>query len=124
MNAKTLIAAAAVALSVAGFSASQADADSDVHVGFGVQIGSPDFFFSGGTVGHHGYPVYPVYSDSYDSGISCSEGRWVVKSAGYKKVKTDECNGKRFTYIGKKHGDYFAVQVSRWSGNIVSVSPL
>lgn len=121
MNAKTLIAAAAVALSVAGFSASQANADSNVHVGFGVQIGSPDFFFSGGTIGHGGYPVY---TSNYDSGISCSEGRWVVKSAGYKKVKTDECNGKRFTYIGKKHGDYFAVQVSRWSGNIVSVSPL
>ena len=123
MNAKTLIVTAAVALSIAGFSASQANADSNVHVGFGVQIGSPDFFFGGGTIRHNAYPVYTDYSD-YNSGVSCSEGRWVVKSAGYKKVTTDECNGKRFTYIGKKYGDYFAVQVSRWSGNIVSVSPL
>lgn len=115
MFAKSLIAAAAVAVSVAGFSATQANAGVDVDVTIG----------GGFYPGHYGgYPVYPVYEEPvYHSwGVSCFEGKQIVRSAGFRKVQPKDCSGRRFSYFARKHGDSFIVRVSRKTGNIISVS--
>ncbi len=120
MIRNSLIAAAAVAISVTGFSASQANAGTDV-----------DIFFNVGVPLHGGngyYPEYPIYDDyphhSNNWGISCGEGKWTVKSAHFKKVKTVECEGKTYTYTGWKWGNKKQIKVSRKYGNIISVSNL
>jgi hypothetical protein len=124
MSFKSLIAAAAIATSVAGISASQANAGSNIDFGFGVQIGGPGFIVGGGTPGYHGGYGGHGGHGFVDYGISCGEGRWVVKSAGYYKVKTVECSGSTYTYTGRMSGDKYRIKVKRSNGAIVSVSML
>jgi hypothetical protein len=136
MITKTLIAAAAVAVLAAGISA---PANAKVHV---------DLFVGGYNPGYNpGYyePSYPVYDGGYDGGyrprhhhnenydnydpepvyqsygISCEEGRDQVRESGFYKVRALSCDGKRYTYKGRRDGTKYIIKVSRRNGDIVSV---
>ena len=119
MIAKSLIAAAAIAISAAGFTATSANAGKwDVDIGIGIYPG-------------HGYDVgYPVYDepDYYHPRrhyrISCQEGAWSVKSAGFRKVRVNDCDGRTYSYTGKRYGERYLIKVSSRSGDIVSARPL
>ena len=57
----------------------------------------------------------------YDNGISCGEGRSIVRHHGYRKVHAIDCSGDVYTYAAKKHGQLFDVDVDM-NGDIVDVS--
>jgi hypothetical protein len=56
--------------------------------------------------------------------ISCGEGRAILRDRGFNRVRTVECRGRTFTYLGRRHGDRFRVLVSSRSGRIVDVDPI
>ena len=132
MITKTLIAAAAVAVLAAGISA---PANAKVKV---------DLFVGGFNPGYDpGYyePSYPVYDGGYrprrhhneyeyeqeqepvyqNYGISCEEGRDGVRDSGFRKVRVVSCDGRRYTYKGRRNGNPYVIRVSRRSGEIISV---
>jgi hypothetical protein len=51
--------------------------------------------------------------------ISCGEGRNIVDDNGYNRVRTIECGGGTFTYMGRRDGDTFQVFVNSRTGRIV-----
>jgi hypothetical protein len=55
--------------------------------------------------------------------ISCAGGKQIVRNHGFRKVRPIDCSGRTFTYLGKQHGDVYAVVLSR-SGRIIDVSEL
>lgn len=63
------------------------------------------------------------YDNSYDDGISCGEGRSIVRHSGFRKVRAIDCSSDVFTYSAKKHNQLFKVYVNA-DGNIVHVSNL
>ena len=56
--------------------------------------------------------------------LSCRSGRDMVSDRGFYRIRTVECEGRTYTYLGKRHGDTFRILVSSRSGRIVSVRPL
>ena len=56
--------------------------------------------------------------------IGCAEGRSIVRDRGFNRVRTLECQGRTFTYVGRRHGDTFNVVVSSRTGRIVDVDPI
>lgn len=115
MISKSTLAAAAVALSVAGFTATSANAGKNFDIDINLY---PGYGYGYGI----GYPVYEPYPHHGHWGISCAEGKWTVKSAHFKKVKTVECEGKTYTYTGWKNGSKRLIKLSRKHGEIISVS--
>lgn len=119
--AKSVLAAAAVAAALGLSAPANAKVNLDVNVG----LGSYGYYDSGYPV----YPVEPVYHPvhggySYDDSFtSCSEGRDVVRWAGFRHVQPLNCGGRRLTYRARQDGETFIVKVSRRSGEIVSVLP-
>jgi hypothetical protein len=55
------------------------------------------------------------------SRIGCSEGRAIVRERGFYRVSTIECQGRTYTYLGRRRGDTFRVVVSSRSGRIVDI---
>ena len=51
--------------------------------------------------------------------VSCGEGRNIVDDNGYNRVRTIECGGGTFTYLGRRHGDTFKVFLNSRTGRIV-----
>ena len=56
--------------------------------------------------------------------IGCAEGRSIVRDRGFYRVRTLECQGRTFTYIGRRHGDTFRVILNSRTGRIVDVDPV
>ena len=56
--------------------------------------------------------------------IGCAEGRSIVRDRGFYRVRTIECQGRTFTYIGRRHGDTFRVILNSRTGRIVDVDPV
>jgi hypothetical protein len=120
MITKTLIAAAAVSAIAFGVSA-----PANAKVNIDLYLGGPGYY----------EPAYPVYEEPryyeprYEhrrpryvySGISCENGRDLVRDSGFRKVRAVDCSGRRYTYRARQNGDTFIVKVSRRSGNIISV---
>jgi hypothetical protein len=111
MFAKSLIAAAAVAASLATIApASEASAKTKVFIGLG---------FGG---------FYPGYGYGYDvgygyGGISCWKGKQVVQWAGFHDVNAFDCGGPVYQYKARKSCDWYKVKVN-WNGNIIGVKHL
>lgn len=61
------------------------------------------------------------YSDDYSDGISCGEGRSIVRHHGFRRVHAVDCSGDTFTYEARKHGQLFDVDVNM-DGDIVDIS--
>lgn len=113
---KSLFAAAAVA-AIAMTASAPAEAKK---LNLDVYIGTPDYY-------EPRYPVYeePIYRPRYQErryyGISCDEGREQVRDSGFHRVRALNCDGRRYTYRARKNGTPVIVQVSRRSGEIISV---
>ena len=79
------------------------------------------FFFGG-----FWYPT-PYWQGAYGYGpsfrISCGEGRYIVDRR-YNRVRTVECRGSTYTYLGRRGGDTWRVLVSARSGRIISAHPI
>jgi hypothetical protein len=116
MIAKSLIAATAIAASVAAF-APQADAKTniDINVGFGLGGG----YYGGG----YGYPVYNPYPVYPSYGISCHKGRKIVKWSGFYNVHPVDCGAPVYRYHAWKFGKKFRVSVDI-HGNIIKVKKI
>jgi hypothetical protein len=56
--------------------------------------------------------------------VSCGEGRDIVDDSGFNRVRTVECSGRNYTYLGRRHGDTFRVTLNSRTGRIVSVREL
>lgn len=63
-----------------------------------------------------------VYYDD-DYGISCRQGRRIVDRR-YNRVRVIECNGRTFTYVGRRQGDTYRVSVSSRTGRIIGERPI
>jgi hypothetical protein len=123
MITKTLIAAAAVAVLATGISApANAKVKVDLYVGgFDPGYYEPSYpaYEPAPRPRRHHYEDYePVY-ESY--GISCEEGRDGVRDSGFYKVRVISCDGRRYTYKGRRNGNPYVIRVSRRSGEIISV---
>jgi hypothetical protein len=72
------------------------------------------------------YPE-PYWWYDFDYGrpyrISCREGRDILLDRGFRRVRTVECQGRTFTYLGRRGGDIYRVLVSSRTGRIVGVRP-
>ena len=115
---KPTLAAAAVVGAFAVAPAAQAGTDIDLYLGFG-----------DAPWGYHDTGVYvePGYGGHFGHGhyghrISCWEGKQRVKWAGFRKVQPLDCDGRRYSYRAKKHGEWFLVTVNSRRGHIVDVS--
>lgn len=63
------------------------------------------------------------YDNSNNAGISCGEGRSIVRHSGFRKVHVMDCSNDVFTYSAKKYNQPVKVFVNM-DGNIVHVSNL
>jgi hypothetical protein len=68
-------------------------------------------------------PYWQVYG-LVGGRIGCAEGRSIVRERGFYRVRTVECEGRAYTYIGRRHGDTFQVLVSARSGRIIDINPI
>jgi hypothetical protein len=82
---------------------------------------SDDFRFE---LGGYWYPEpYWTYGiRSYR--IGCGEGRAIVRNHGFYRVRPVECDGRTYTYIGRRHGETFQVLLSARSGRIIDINPI
>jgi hypothetical protein len=122
MNAKSLLAAAAVGLSVFAVASPAAKADVTVDISLGGFFPGPGFH--GGHHGHHGHHGWHGGHPRPSFGISCMAGRQEVRENGFNRVRTIECAGPSYTYAAWRHGDRYQVKVSRRSGEIIAVSEM
>ena len=68
---------------------------------------------------HRPRPVIVIDGDD-DYGITCGQGRKIVRHSGYRRVRVIDCSGNRYTYSATRHGEEFGVVVNR-RGRIVDV---
>lgn len=61
-----------------------------------------------------------VIDGNDDDGITCREGRSIVKQSGFRKVHAIDCSGDTFSYEGKKRGQLYEISVNM-DGDIVNV---
>jgi hypothetical protein len=116
MITKSLIAAAAVAVSLTALSpVQQAQAKVNVDINLGLGGGSyPGYGYGGG--------YYPVYEPHY-GGISCNKGRKIVDWSGFPHVKANDCSKPVYQYHAWKTGHKFRDKVGM-NGNIFGVKKL
>jgi hypothetical protein len=134
MVIKSLLAAAAISGAVALGSAGAAQADPNVSIGFGFDLGAPaydswdggDGYYDSGYQGdapwryrHH----HRHWEDQAPYQISCAQGRNIVASAGFHGVSAYGCQAPVYRYIAWKHGEQFRIAVN-FRGNIVAVNPV
>jgi hypothetical protein len=55
------------------------------------------------------------------SRVSCGEGRLIVRDRGFNRVQTVECQGRTYTYLGRRNGNTFKVLLSARSGRVIEV---
>ena len=61
--------------------------------------------------------------DGYYDGISCGEGRQIVRENGFRQVRPLKCFGATFTYSAKQFGRLVRVKLNM-DGDIIRVSRL
>jgi hypothetical protein len=135
MIAKSLIAAAAIAATMAvALPAQEAKADVDVSIGIGVGGFHPgygyndydydyDADFDAGYGDGYGYGYdYPVHKP-YSNKISCNKGRRIVDNSGFNKVKAVDCSLPGYRYTAWKKGRKYMVRMNG-RGNITGVSKI
>jgi hypothetical protein len=129
MNLKTL---AVVGLAAAGLAlgAGAADAKTKLKIGIGIGTGcefpNEDCYGDqGGGYGDYGDPgdhrrrKRSRYNDDdnfddggYD-GLSCGEARRILRGQGWRRVRPEDCSGRRYSFTGWRHGEPFSIRISR-----------
>src|SRR5688572_25801484 len=66
-------------------------------------------------------PYWLGYGLAVNPRISCRDGRAIVDARGFNRVRTIECRGRIYTYLGRRHGDSFKVELNSRTGRIVDV---
>ena len=51
--------------------------------------------------------------------LACADGRAILRDHGYYRVKSIDCHGGTYTYVGYRHGTGFRVLVSAHTGRIL-----
>ena len=69
-------------------------------------------------------PYWQGYGYGVPFRIGCGEGRAIVRDRGFYRVRTVECQGRTYTYLGRRHGDTFRVIVSARTGRIIDIDPV
>jgi len=111
-----------VSAAASGFLLAQPQTASAGTTGDG-SIGSSPYYYPVQYGG--GYPAYstPSYHDDYDDEdddqITCSEGRRVVRRAGYRAVRTISCEGDIYRYRAVRGGFLWRISVDSDTGDIV-----
>jgi hypothetical protein len=65
-------------------------------------------------------PYWLGYGLAVAPRVSCGEGRAIVDRR-FDRVRTIECRGATYTYLGKRHGGTFKVNLNARTGRIVDV---
>lgn len=76
-------------------------------------------FFFGGF--YYPEPYWLGYGYRVPYRIACAEGREIVRDRGFRRVRTLECRGRTYTYLGRRYGDAFRILVSARTGRIIDV---
>jgi hypothetical protein len=128
---KSLVAAAAVAGIIAvAAPAAEAKTNWDINIGIGVPADDIYPVYREDRV----YPVRPTAEGRHhrrprhvevfdDFGISCGEGRRLVRSAGFRNVSAFDCDGRSYGYTAWRRGGMYRVQVDALRGRIVGARP-
>jgi hypothetical protein len=58
------------------------------------------------------------------SRFGCQEGREVLASRGFEHVRTVDCRGHTYTYLGRWDGSNFRIRLSSRSGRILDIDLL
>jgi hypothetical protein len=56
--------------------------------------------------------------------ISCREGSMILRDRGFYRVRPIECQGRTYTYFGRRHGDSVRILLSARNGRIIDVNPI
>jgi hypothetical protein len=119
MITKSLIAAAAVAVSLTALAPVQ-QAQAGVHIDLNLGGGFyPGYGYGGG----YGGGYYPVIDPYFGGGISCHKGKNIVKWSGFHNVNAFDCGKPVYQYMAWKFGHKYKVKVSM-SGDIVGVKKI
>lgn len=114
MITKSLIAAAAVAVSLTALApVQQAQAKVNVDINLGV-----NGFYPGHGYGYGG-GYYPVYEPNY-GGKSCWQVKQKLKMMNFKHVQPFDCSAPTYRFTAKKNGNHVKVKTNVW-GNILAV---
>jgi hypothetical protein len=68
-------------------------------------------------------PYWLGYGLNVKPRLSCGAGRAIV-DARYNRVRTIECRGATYTYLGNRHGNSYKVMLNARTGRIVDVDRL
>lgn len=141
MLRKTIFASLALALAFFAFApAEKAEAKTRVHIGVGVggygygygpyygygyrPYYAPGFYFPQPYYGGY-YPrgryYYVPRRHRYGRRISCRRARNIVRQHGFRHVRARDCRGRKYTFIGRKHGKTYRIRMRSRSGRIYSV---
>jgi hypothetical protein len=63
----------------------------------------------------------PYRTEREREGISCGEGRRIVRNNGFRDVRPISCGGRAFTYSAVRRGEPVEVRVSAREGRIVGI---
>ena len=115
MITKSLIAAAAVAVSLTALAPVQ-QAQAKVNIDF--NIVTPGIY---GGYGYGGGYYQPIYDEPYyGGGKSCWQVKHQLKMMNFKKVQPFDCSAPTYRFSAKKNGNYVTVKTNVW-GNILAV---
>jgi hypothetical protein len=135
--AKPLAIASAAALMAVGTAGTASAQSKDVDVRVEVQHAKSDWkfdarkhkrrrhkdddfrFFFGGF--WYPQPYWQGYGLNARYRVGCGEGRAIVRDHGFRRVRTLECRGRSYTYLGRRHGDDFKVMISARTGRVIDV---
>lgn len=120
MLTKSLIAAAAVAATLAvavPAPEAQAKTNFDIDVNLGLPIYGDGYGYGYGYDGGYGHDYgddgyYPAHGGYSHYGISCGEGKRIVRWSGFRKVRAVDCDRPGYKYTAWKHGRKYLVRVN------------
>jgi hypothetical protein len=106
MVMRNTLFATALALPFLLFAASPSMAQVDVDIG----INTPGIY------------VNPRYDDDYPSRrrgrLRCWEAKQLVRERGYRDVRTIECEGRVYTFEGRRRGNEYEISVNSRTGAV------
>jgi hypothetical protein len=133
MIMKSILAATAVAATLAVAAPAAEAHHHHINLDIGIGLGNPGYVEPG-----FDYPPpppprrprpRPIYqpdygyddpADYYDNyGVSCGEGRQIVRQNGFYHVGTVECDGQNFKYVGYRRGTSYLIMLDSRTGEII-----